>query len=263
MPEAALADVQGDSDPRGITIERAGVAGLAMPLAFLEADGTRIDTQAEASAWAEVPPSQRGAHMSRLVTALSGWRSGVSLEGLAGLLDGLAGDMEAGRVGARLDFPFFVERETPVSGLGSWVDCRARVEGTRGGGKAEVEASVEVPATTLCPCSKEVSETGAHSQRSLLRATVAVGGSPPVLREMAARLESHASARIDAVLKRADEKFVTEGAYSRPRFAEDVARDIAADLAADPGLGSWRVSVRNMESIHNHDVFAVTSSAQA
>ena len=262
MPEAELKDVQGDSDPRGITVERAGIADLALPLLFIESDGGEISTQASASAWTEVPPRQRGAHMSRLVTALGGWREGISLEQMKGRLAELARLMEASKVGVSLAFTFFLERSAPVSDLPSWIDCKANLSGLVEGGDAKVSVTVEVPVTTLCPCSKEVSSAGAHSQRARLSVTVDVEDRPPVLRELAERLESHASARLDAVLKREDEKFVTESAYDRPRFAEDVVREVAADMAGDGSVRRWSVSVLNMESIHNHDVFATTSSAQ-
>ena len=263
VPEAsALNDVQADADRRGIAIEKAGIKNLALPLRFLDADGAAICSEARASAWSALPPDQRGAHMSRLVTSLGKWKDGVALFDLPAKMRDLASEMESDTIGVRLSFNFFLERATPVSGLHSWNDCKAAIEAILDDGNLSVSATVEVPVTTLCPCSKEVSKTGAHSQRSQLSVTVGVNGKAPSLRDLAERLEGHASARIDAVLKREDEKHVTEGAYDSPRFAEDLAREVAADLASDKTIGKWSVSVRNMESIHNHDVFAATSSDQ-
>ena len=261
-PRAELADVQGLADPRGLAISRAGISGLSLPLRFVEVDGGSFDTVARASAWASVAAGERGAHMSRLVEEVGSLRAGLSLAALPGWLAGLAGRMGSERVGVDMLFPFFVDRPAPVSGTESWIDCEARLRASLDGGEARTEVTVTVPVTTLCPCSKEVSETGAHSQRSLLSVTVEVGGDAPVLRELATMAESHASASLHAVLKREDEKHVTEGAYARPRFAEDLVREVAAELMASGEHGGWEVSVRNMESIHNHDAFAGATSRE-
>ena len=260
-PKTALADVQGNADSRGIAIEQAGIADLLLPLPFTEADGSTFVTVAQTEAWTEVPCHQRGAHMSRLAEELGRWRTGLSLAALPDWLAGLADRMVSTCAGAKVSFPLFLERLTPISGRPSWLDCKANIAGVHRAGVAVITVEVIVPVTTLCPCSKEVSDEGAHSQRSELAAKVTIGTHVPVLRELAERIESHASAQLHAVLKRDDEKFVTEGAYARPRFAEDVVRELAADLNASAEFTAWRVAVRNLESIHNHDAFAVTSSA--
>lgn len=261
---APLADVQGGSDERGVALARAGIAGLRLPFNFAEPDGSASATVATASAWASVPAEQRGAHMSRLAESLGelgAAAGGVSLAKLASWLGALVATMAAPRAGVELAFPLFWRRPAPVSGRPSWIDYEVKLVGScAAAAPAELFAEVSVPATTLCPCSKEISATGAHSQRARVSAKVAVGDPPPALAALAAELQACASAPVDAVVKRVDEKGLTEAAYANPRFVEDVVREAARRLAA-AGHASWEVRVRNMESIHSHDAFAAASSA--
>ena len=258
---AQLADVQGSNDERGVALERAGIRGLRLPLVFTDSDGTSAATVATASAWASVPASQRGAHMSRLAESLGTLREGLSLDGFGKWLERLASTMGAPGVGAELSFTMFWNRSTPQSGRDSWIDYEAQLSGScAAGGRPKVRVQVVLPATTLCPCSKEISASGAHSQRARLTAKVEMGDLIPAVSGLAALLQECASAPVDAVVKRIDEKSLTETAYANPRFAEDVVREAAARLAAASFAG-WEVGVCNMESIHNHDAFAFASSA--
>ena len=171
--------------------------------------------------------------------------------------------MQADAAGVRLSFPLFLAKSAPSSGAAGLLDFDVTLEARHP--QARLFLRIAVPTTMLCPCSKEISGRGAHSQRALfeLEATVAAGAQPPELLALAGRIEKHASAPLFAVLKRTDEKQLTEAAYDNPRFAEDAARLIAADIGADQGLADWKIRVTNRESIHNHDVFAIAGGTPA
>lgn len=260
MPEHILADVQGGRDARGLPLQRAGITGLRLPVPLTDRDGTTHTTVVTAAAWAAVPAAVRGTHMSRLAEEIGAWRTGLALADLPAWLETLATRMASATVGASLDFTLFLERPAPVSGKASWLDFTASVRGDRTAAGATMSAEVTVPVKMLCPCSKEIATAGAHAQRAHLSARVWPRDDLPCLRDLATQVEGHASARLQAVLKRADEKFVTEDAYANPRFAEDVVREVARDLASCGNYQRWRVRVLNYESIHNHQVFAEAAS---
>lgn len=263
MNAPALADVQAGTDARGVAVARAGISGLAAPVRFVDAGGEIHACLARAAAWVAVPAARRGAHMSRLAEAVGAWRAeDISLAALGAWAAARRAEQDSPAAGVEVAMTWLLARPAPASGRPSWLDYEVVASATSTAAGEELRAAVEVPVTTLCPCSKEVAAAGAHSQRSLLRAEVApaAGAPAPGIAALAASLEGCASARLDAVLKRDDEKAVTEGAYARPRFAEDVVREAALLLRA-AGHAAWRVKVRNLESIHNHDAFAEASSA--
>lgn len=260
MSAAGLADVQAGSDARGVAVARAGIAGLAAPVRFVDGDGAVHACLARVTAWVAVPPERRGAHMSRLAEAVGAWEDEeLTLAALAAWAAARKEEQDSTAAGVRLAMTWLLRRPAPASGRPSWIDYQVAVSAGSDGNGERLAVTVEVPVTTLCPCSKEVAAAGAHSQRSLLRADLGGVKEDCGIAELAAALEGCASARLDAVLKREDEKHVTEEAYARPRFAEDVVRD-AALLLRDADASSWQARVRNLESIHNHDAFAEASS---
>ncbi len=261
MNAPALADVQAGADARGVAVARAGIAGLAAPVAFADAGGELHQCLAQVTAWVAVPAAKRGAHMSRLAEAVGAWKDGeISLAALGAWAAARRAEQDSPAAGVEVAMTWLLARPAPASGRPSWLDYQVVAAATSTADGEELTAAVEVPVTTLCPCSKEVAAAGAHSQRSLLRAKIAVADAAACgIAALAGQLEGCASARLDAVLKRDDEKAVTEGAYARPRFAEDVVRE-AALLLTEAGHARWKLRVRNLESIHNHDAFAEASS---
>lgn len=257
---AALADVQSAAPARPVPIVRAGVAGLRMPVLFADPEEGEQRTVATASAWAAVPPQQRGAHMSRLPAALGALRARLEPAGLPDFAARLAKNMGARSAGLELQMDLFLGREAPASGAPSWLDISVTYRAWHNDDGEGLECTVSIPVTLLCPCSKKISAHGAHSQRGLIEVRSTPAGAPGSPLNMARRAEAHASSSIYAVLKRADEKLVTERAYETPRFAEDAVRDTAVMLAADGSLTAWSVRALSRESIHNHDVFAETDS---
>lgn len=253
-----IPDTQSAPDARHLAIDQVGIRGLRYPLVFSDADGTMQSTIAQASVFVALPEDRKGTHMSRLVTLLeerAAASTALSVAGLDALLRELVLrlDAPAGRI--ELSFPFFVRKIAPVSGVASLLDYEVRLVGELAQGRVTKTVSVAVPVTSLCPCSKEISEYGAHNQRSTVTIAVRTEGDVEV-RELLRVAEEEASSELYGVLKRADEKYVTERAYDNPRFVEDLVRGVAGRLAADARFAAWCVEAENFESIHNHSAYA-------
>ena len=254
-PALQIPDTQSERDERHLAIQRVGVRDLRYPLQLL-VGGSVSPTVATWSLDVALPAEQKGTHMSRFVAWLDGLNKPLDAaalrEELAAMLERL--HASEGRIEAR--FPFFIRKLAPVSGVaslmdyqGAWIaECRA--------GATRIWAEVVVPVKSLCPCSKEISDYGAHNQRSnvTIRAELlqAIGWD-----ELVRFAEESASSEIWGLLKRPDEKWITERAYENPKFVEDLVRDVALRLNADPRVGRYRATVENFESIHNHSAFAV------
>jgi GTP cyclohydrolase I len=254
-----IADVQSFSDERELAIDQVGIKGLRYPLFFADADGPSQPTIAECSVYVELPADRKGTHMSRLVALLE-TRSApdappLSTENFQGLLDELVVLLEAPGGRVELAFPFFIRKTAPVSGVASLLDYQVRIVGELAGGRYRQMVSVAVPVTSLCPCSKEISEYGAHNQRSMITITVR-GRVPITLTEVIRVAEEEASSELYGLLKRADEKYVTERAYDNPKFVEDLVRGVAHRLQRDARLDGFAVEAENFESIHNHSAYA-------
>jgi GTP cyclohydrolase I len=254
----AIPDVQGAADDRDIAIDQVGIKDLRYPLAFADADGVAQPTIARCDVSVSLPAERKGTHMSRLVALLeeqAGAGHPLTVAGLRGLLDALVARLDAPCGRLELAFPFFVRKLAPVSGVPSLLDYDVRVAGTLEAGRYAATVAVAVPVTSLCPCSKEISEYGAHNQRSLI--TVGVRLREPVfVTELLRIAEAEASCELYGLLKRVDEKYVTERAYDNPRFVEDLVRGVAARLAADRRFAGFQVEAENFESIHNHSAYA-------
>ncbi len=254
-----IADIQSGRDERQLAIDQVGIKGLKYPLLFADGNGAPQPTIAECNVYVALPEDRKGTHMSRLVALLES-RSApgeppLTVSNLRSLLDALVVLLEAPGGRIELAFPFFIRKSAPVSGVASLLDYEARLTGTLHDGKYRQTLAVAVPVTSLCPCSKEISEYGAHNQRSLITIT-AQPREPVFFTEIIRIAEEEASCELYGLLKRADEKYVTERAYNNPRFVEDLVRGVAARLAADARIDAFAVEAENFESIHNHSAYA-------
>ncbi len=254
-----LPDVQSSFDHRRLAIEQVGVKGLRYPLALKTAAGDVSHTVAEVSMYVGLAPEVKGTHMSRFVEVLERQNAALDAAGLLAMLKTtlLRLDAESGRI--ELRFPYFIRKTAPVSGVDSLLDYDVRyVVEQRAGGEAQLSLQVVAPVTSLCPCSKKISEYGAHNQRSHITISAALRAEMSI-EELVRLAEEEASCEVFGLLKRGDEKWVTERAYDNPKFVEDLVRDIALRLMAEPRIGEWRVASENFESIHNHSAYAEIS----
>jgi GTP cyclohydrolase I len=254
-----IPDVQSGPDERNLAIDQVGIRGLKYPLMFADADGVAQPTIAVCNVYVALPEDRKGTHMSRLVALLESASAPgeppLSVATLRDLLDALVVLLEAPGGRIELAFPYFVRKLAPVSGVASRLDYEVRLEGELDGDFFRQTMTVAVPVTSLCPCSKEISEYGAHNQRSLVTITVRPAA-PIFLAELIRIGEEEASCELYGLLKRADEKYVTEYAYNHPKFVEDLVRGVAARLAVDPRIEGFVVEAENFESIHNHSAYA-------
>lgn len=256
-----IPDTQSERDERHLAIQRVGIKDVRYPLC-VKVSGA---TQSTAAVWSldvALPAEKKGTHMSRFVA----WLDAQALEGqpldaarLQQQLDAMLDKLGAtdGRVEAR--FTFFVRKRAPVSGLQSLLDYQGAWIAERRAGVTAIWAEVAVPVKSLCPCSKEISDYGAHNQRSLVTIRVEIKSPREASlewHELVRFAEESASCELWPMLKRADEKWVTERAYENPKFVEDLVRDVALRLNAEPRIGRYRVDVENFESIHNHSAYA-------
>jgi GTP cyclohydrolase I len=249
-----IPDTQSARDERHLAIQRVGVRGVRYPLE-LRIGTTLLPTVAEWDLDVALPAEKKGTHMSRFVAWLDS--QGAPLDAAAlrrelGAMLLLLGAAE-GRVEAR--FPFFLRKRAPVSGVESLLEYQGRLVGETRAGQTTVWVEVTVPVKSLCPCSKEISDYGAHNQRS--HVTVRVEPLEEIgWAELVRFAEDSASSEIWAMLKRADEKWITERAYENPKFVEDMVRDVALRLNGEPRVGRYTVDVENFESIHAHSAIA-------
>ncbi|MFT0534133.1 GTP cyclohydrolase FolE2 [Castellaniella hirudinis] len=258
----AMPDVQSSADTRHIAIQRVGVRGVRHPLVVAGA-GQPQATIADWEMTVALPPEEKGTHMSRFIALLETHRGqpmtpasmAAMAQDMLALLQADAGDVAA-------SFPYFLDKAAPVTGVRSLLDYQVRWSvRVRQGEQPSFSLQVQVPVTSLCPCSKAISEYGAHNQRSHVTVRLqCAADQAPVLDDLIPRIEAQASCELWGLLKRADEKFVTERAYENPKFVEDLVRDVAVMLRALPGVEGFEVEAENFESIHNHSAYAVVRS---
>jgi GTP cyclohydrolase I len=254
-----LPDVQATADSRRLAIDRVGIRGLRYPMKVVDVDGEPQSTVVEADLSVELDATIKGTHMSRFVALLEGRGGVLSVGGMRSLLADMTAllDAHAGRI--ELRFPYFVRKAAPVSGVLSIMDYQVALGGSIREGRVETTLAIVAPVTSLCPCSKEIAEYGAHNQRSHITIAVRLsdGAGPIGIAELIRIAEDEASSELYGLLKRPDEKFVTERAYDNPKFVEDLVRDIAARLDRDARIAGYRVESENFESIHNHSAYAM------
>ena len=252
----AIADVQSSPDQRNMPINQVGIKDLHFPLQIQSAEGVQ-HTIARIGMTVALPASQKGTHMSRFVALMEERQHLVldftSLHQLTlDMLERL--DAQAGRI--NISFPFFRKKAAPVSGITSFLDYAVTWQGeVSASGEYSHQIKVLVPVTSLCPCSKEISQYGAHNQRSHVTVSLVCRENVSV-EEVIDIVENQASCQLYGLLKRPDEKYVTERAYENPKFVEDMVRDVAVALRGDDRIESFTVESENFESIHNHSAYA-------
>src|SRR6476659_3452908 len=244
----SVEDVQSRADTRQIPINQVGIKDINHPVRVKDRSAGHQHTVANFNMYVNLPHNFKGTHMSRFVEILHHERE-ISVESFGNLLAEMTERLE-------MNFPYFVMKKAPVSGVESYMDYRATLTGKRVNGETEMWVRVVVPVTSLCPCSKKISERGAHNQRS--HVTIAARINTFVwIEEFIDIAEGMASSELYGLLKRPDEKFVTENAYDNPKFVEDLVRDVAAKLNTDPRVTGYVVESENFESIHNHSAYAM------
>jgi len=248
-------DVQGRQDTRRIPIDRVGIKDIYHPVRVKVRSGGEQHTIANFNMYVHLPHSFKGTHMSRFVEILNEHEQEISVESFNAMLEQMALrlDSEAGHL--EMSFPYFIMKKAPVSGVQSLLDYRATLAGELNNGRVETWLKVIVPVTSLCPCSKKISDYGAHNQRSHITLRVRIA-EHVWLEELIDIAEQEASCELYGILKRPDEKYVTERAYDNPKFVEDMVRDIALRLNADERIRAYSVESENFESIHNHSAYA-------
>ena len=252
----ALTDLQNSRDHRNIEIDKVGVKNIRYPITVLDRAHGRQQTVATINMYVNLPQEFKGTHMSRFIEILNEYRGEVHIRNFPAILETMKHRLQAQSAHLEVTFPYFVEKVSPVSGAAGLMEYGCRLMGSLSDeGGYDMVAAVVVPICTVCPCSKEISDFGAHNQRGVVR--VAVRFNRFVwLEEIIQLVESEASCEVYSVLKRPDEKYVTEKAYENPKFVEDVVRDIASRLDRDDHITWYSVDSENFESIHNHSAYA-------
>ncbi len=248
-------DVQNRADTRQIPINRVGIKDIVHPVKVRDRSSGDQHTVATLNMYVNLPHNFKGTHMSRFVELLHSERE-ISVEGFRKILEEMTEKLEAEAGHIEMNFPFFVMKKAPVSGVQSLMDYRASLIGERRNGVTEMWVKVVVPVTSLCPCSKKISERGAHNQRS--HVTIAARLREHMwIEELIDIAESEASCELYGILKRPDEKYVTERAYDNPKFVEDMVRDVAVRMNNEDRVAAYVVESENFESIHNHSAYAL------
>ena len=250
----AIADVQSSPDLRNMPINQVGIKDLRFPIAITSAEGTQ-HTVGRLSMTVFLPADQKGTHMSRFVALMERQSEPLSFGRLKTLTEEMVQllDSHAGKIS--VSFPFFRQKSAPVSGIKSLLDYDVTLSGEINEGAYSCTLKVLTPVTSLCPCSKEISQYGAHNQRSHVTVTLTCCDEVGI-EEIIDCVEKQASCQLYGLLKRPDEKFVTEQAYENPKFVEDMVRDVAVALRGDARIRAFVVESENFESIHNHSAYA-------
>jgi GTP cyclohydrolase I len=251
-----IPDVQASRDSRRLAIDKVGVKSIRHPVRIQERSGGVQHTIASFNMYVHLPHHFKGTHMSRFVEILNAHEREITVETFQVMLGQMVERLEAEEGHVEMTFPYFVDKAAPVSGVRSLMDYEVTFIGERRGAEQRFMMRVLVPVTSLCPCSKKISERGAHNQRSHVTITARLNGFVWI-EEIIDLVEKQASSELYGLLKRPDEKFVTERAYDNPKFVEDMVRDVAAVLNLDERIEAYVVEAENFESIHNHSAYAL------
>lgn len=250
-----MKDVQSERDNRNLPIDQVGISSISWPIQVLDRSNEVQDTVAEVSLSVYLPKDHRGTHMSRFIEVLSMQEKRVTLRNMEETLMSLKKRLNADEAHAEFHFPYFITKKAPISAAEGRVRYDVSFKATLKKNDFDLITEVVVPIQTLCPCSKEISRYGAHSQRAYAKIEVRMK-EWMWLEELAEIGDSCGSAPIYSILKREDEKEITERAYNNPRFVEDAVRELALVLDSDDRISWFRISVTSQESIHNHNAFA-------
>ncbi|MDR0876671.1 MAG: GTP cyclohydrolase FolE2 [Treponema sp.] len=257
-----MIDIQNTYDHRDIPLAKVGVKGLEYPIRVLDKVKKVQHTTAKVDLYADLPRHFKGTHMSRFIEIFHGYREDLSMPRFLDMLQSIRRDLEAESAFGSMTFPYFIEKNAPVSGLPGMMSYQCRYQGwVRSGKSGEIDGekhfavSVSVPVSTVCPCSKAISDRGAHNQRGIVTVELELG---PFfwLEDIITLVEKAASSPVYSLLKREDEKFVTEQAYDNPKFVEDLVRDVYIEIREMKMFPNFSVEAENFESIHNHSAFA-------
>ncbi len=266
-PARQLPDIQKTKDRRGVPIDNVGICDLSFPIAVLDRQNQKQQTVATISMSVSLPHHFKGTHMSRFLEILSRHQGEVTMRTLPAILHDLKQHLDSEAAHIEVEFPYFLTRTAPVSGSQAPMDYRCTFIGQSNGKTDDFLLRVKVPVTTLCPCSKEISDYGAHNQRGQVTVTVRPKRTNGLweliwIEELIDIAERSASAPVYPLLKRPDERHVTMQAFDNPVFVEDVVRNAAHLLKKDKRITWFEVRAVNQESIHNHSAFAIVASAQ-
>lgn len=253
---APIADVQGHADTRRLPINKVGIKDIYHPIKVKDRSRGEQHTVANFNMYVNLPHDFKGTHMSRFVDILNRHEREISVDSFGQMLEEMTEYLDATAGHIEMTFPYFVMKKAPVSGIESLMDYRATIFGEHRDGKTDVWLKVVVAATSLCPCSKAISDYGAHNQRSHITITAKIA-EHMWLEELIEIAEKEASSEVYGLLKRPDEKYVTERAYDNPKFVEDLVRDVAVALNKDARVRAYVVESENFESIHNHSAYAM------
>jgi GTP cyclohydrolase I len=254
--QAPIADVQNYPDSRKLAIDKVGIKAIRHPIKVLDKTGGVQHTIATFAMYVYLPHHFKGTHMSRFIEILNGYEREISVESFERMLRQMVVKLEAESGHVEMNFPYFVTKKAPVSGVESMMDYDVTFIGDIKDGQYLQTMKVVVPCTSLCPCSKKISAYGAHNQRSHVTITVRTNDFVWI-EDIIQIAEDNASSQLYGLLKRPDEKFVTERAYDNPKFVEDLVRDVAAALNKEARVDAYVVEAENFESIHNHSAYAL------
>jgi GTP cyclohydrolase I len=252
----SIEDVQGRADSRRLPINKVGIKNIFHPVRVSDRSGGEQHTIANFNMYVALPHNFKGTHMSRFVEVLHSHEREITVESFRQMLVEMTRRLDATSGHIEMSFPYFVMKEAPVSGVRSLMNYETSLTGEVHDGRIDMSIRVVVPVTSLCPCSKRISDYGAHNQRSHITITARVC-EHLWIEELIDIAESEASSELYGILKRPDEKYVTERAYDNPKFVEDMVRDVAALLNKDERISRYIVESENFESIHNHSAYAL------
>jgi GTP cyclohydrolase I len=251
-----MPDVQSSQDTRQIAIDKVGIKSIRHPVKVADKEGGVQHTIANFNMYVYLPQHFKGTHMSRFIEILNTREREISVENFEAMLRHMVERLEAESGHIEMTFPYFINKSAPVSGVQSLMDYEVTLIGEIDKGAYKHTTKVVVPVTSLCPCSKKISEYGAHNQRSHVTVTARTNGFLWI-EDLVRKIEEQASCELYSLLKRPDEKYITERAYDNPKFVEDIVRDVAAAMNAEPLIDAYVVEAENFESIHNHSAYAL------
>jgi GTP cyclohydrolase I len=261
MKNTLLPDTQNTKDIRNIVINQVGIKDILHPIKFVNRDSESHPTIANFTMTVRLPENVKGTHMSRFIEILNDGECSFGIDTFMNLVQTVADKLDSSDAQIIVDFPFFRNKKAPSSGVESLLDYKVSLTGTIINAKPELTLKVVVPVTSLCPCSKSISKYGAHNQRSHITIEAkAAKGETIYLEDLIDLAEEKASSELYAILKRDDEKVVTERAYENPAFVEDIVRDIAVELNANKKVNFYCLESENFESIHNHSAYALITN---
>ena len=250
-----MKDIQNTFDTRGIGIDKVGIKNIRYPITVLDRKNGIQHTIANINMYVDLPKQFKGTHMSRFVEILNVHRGNINIKDFPGILENMQKRFNANSAHLEIEFPYFVEKKSPVTHAPSLMEYNCKFIGIKNGTGTDFILVVRVPVLTLCPCSKEISRFGAHNQRGFVTVHLRFTGLVWI-EEVIDIVEHSASAELFSLLKRPDEKYITEHSYKNPMFVEDVVREVAKKLKRNKKITGFSVEAENLESIHNHNVYA-------